>query len=114
MNAFRAFLALIFSTVVIYTMVVVSNHGLNLFPIFFGDIGELAWPGQFNMDFMGFLALSGFWLAWRNHFSAFGIGLGILGFFGGVPVLTAYLLYTSFAVDGDVKVLLLGPERVSQ
>ena len=28
------------------------------------------------------------WLAWRNHFSPFGLALGVLGFFGGAPVLT--------------------------
>jgi hypothetical protein len=37
--------------------------------------------------------------------------LGVLGFFGGAPVLTAYLLAASFSSNGDVKVLLLGPVR---
>jgi hypothetical protein len=111
MVAFRLLLAAIFATVVVYTAVVIANHGMNLLPIFFGDIARMEWPGQFNLDFLGFLALSAFWLSWRHHFSAGGLVLGLLGLFGGVPVLTAYLLTASIAANGDVKVLLLGPTR---
>lgn len=113
MNAFRVLLMTIFSVIVVYTSVVVSHHGLNLFPVFFGDIAAMGWPGQFNLDFLGFLTLSACWLAWRHQFSAFGIALGILGFFGGAPVLTAYLMIASFSCDGDPAVLLLGPSRAA-
>lgn len=111
MNAFRGLLVLLFSSVVIYTAIVVANHGLGLFPVFFGDIAKVAWPGQFNVDFMALLILSGLWLAWRHHFSATGIALGVLGFFGGAPVLTVYLFVASFRARGDVKILLLGEAR---
>jgi len=111
MVAFRLLLAAIFATVVVYTAVVVANHGMNLLPIFFGDIARMAWPGQFNLDFLGFLVLSAFWLSWRHQFSAGGLVLGLLGLFGGVPVLTAYLFAASIGASGDVKVLLLGPTR---
>ena len=111
MRGFRALLVTIFATIVLYTVVVVANHGMGLFPVFFGDIARMEWPGQFNLDFMGFLTLSGLWLAWRHHFSPAGLALGVLGFFGGAPVLTAYLLVTSFAVQGDVRALLLGSAR---
>lgn len=114
MAAFRVVLAVIFVTIVSYTSVVVANHGLDLFPVFFGDIAKMTWPGQFNLDFLGFLTLSGLWLAWRHDFSPFGLALGVLGFFGGAPVLTAYLFVASFAVDGDVSVLLLGASRVER
>lgn len=113
MTGFRVLLAVLFATVVVYTVVVVADHGMNLFPVFFGDIAKMAWPGQFNLDFMGFLVLSGTWLAWRHHFSPGGIALGILGFFGGVPVLTAYLLWASFAAEGDPARLLLGDRRAT-
>jgi len=69
MVAFRILLVVLFAGVCGYTVVVVSDHGLGLFPVFFGDIAKLGWPGQFNLDFLGFLVLSGFWLAWRHHFS---------------------------------------------
>jgi len=111
MLAFRGFVLAIFAAIVVYTAVVVSNHGLNLLPIFFGDIAKMEWPGQFNLDFLGFLLLSGFWLAWRNSFSASGIVLGVLGVFLGAPFLTAYLFLTSISTGGDVRLLLLGPER---
>ena len=91
MGAFRFLLAIIFLTIVAYTVVVIANHGMGLLPVFFGDMGRMAWPGQFNLDFMGFLVLSGLWLAWRNHFSPGGLALGALGLFGGAPLLTAYL-----------------------
>ena len=110
MSAFRILLASIFVCVVGYTVVVIANHGMGLFAVFFGDIAKMEWPGQFNVDFMGFLTLSGFWLAWRHHFSPLGLALGVLGFFGGVPVLTAYLFFASLKAN-DVKELLLGGAR---
>ena len=113
MAGFRVLLAAIFATIAVYTSVVVAHHGLGLFPVFFGDIAKMAWPGQFNLDFAGFLALSALWLAWRHHFAPIGLALGVLGFFGGAPVLTAYLFVMSFAVDGDVKRLLLGDTRAN-
>ncbi len=111
MIAFRVLLGAIFATVVVYTSVVIANHGMGLFPVFFDDIAKMEWPGQFNMDFSGFLLLSAFWLAWRHHFSPFGLALGLVGLFGGVPVLTTYLLVASFTVNGDASALLLGPSR---
>ena len=111
MNAFRVLLAAILVTIVAYTIPVIANHGMGLIPIFFGDMLKMGWPGQFNLDFLGFLVLSGFWLAWRHQFTPAGLALGVLGLFGGAPVLTAYLLIASYRVDGDVGALLLGPDR---
>ena len=91
----------------------VAGHGINLFPAFFGDIAAMDWPGQFNVDFMSFLVLSALWLMWRHEFSAAGIGLGILGFFGGGLFLSAYLLITSIHVKGDMRALLLGKRRAA-
>jgi hypothetical protein len=73
----------------------------------------MGWPGQFNLGFMGLLARSGFWLAWRHHFSPPGLALGVLGFVGGAPVVTAYLPVTSFAVDGNLNALLRGKVRAN-
>jgi hypothetical protein len=114
MSQFRALLVLIFVVVAAYTLVVVSNHGLGLFSVFFGDIAEMDWPGQFNLDFLGFLTLSACWLAWRNDFTPAGLALGVLGFFLGVPFLTGYLLFASLSADGDPRVLLLGPRRAAR
>jgi hypothetical protein len=57
---------------------------------------------------MGFLGLSAIWTMWRNEYTAQGIGLGVLAFFGGMMFLSIYLLYLSYSCDGDVKQMMLG------
>jgi hypothetical protein len=113
MGAFRILLVLIFVVIVGYTLVVVAEHGMNLFAVFFGDIAKLAWPGQFNVDFSCFLVLSALWVSWRNHFSPAGLGLAVVAFFGGAVFLSAYLLIVSFSVKGDIAELMLGQQRVA-
>ena len=111
MVMFRTLLVVLFTSVVAYTVPVVAEHGINLFPTFFGDIAATGWPGQFNVDFLAMLTLSGLWLAWRHRFSPAGLALGVLGFFGGAPVLTAYLLYAHVSANGDIREALVGKER---
>ena len=65
MAQLRFVLVTVLLVIVGYTFPVVANHGLGLLPIFFGDIAKMEWPGQFNLDFLGFLTLSGLWIAWR-------------------------------------------------
>ena len=112
MGGFRVYLAIVIVSLGTYTMIVGLNHGWNLLPIFFSDIAEMTWPGQFNFDFMTFLALSGLWLAWRHKFSVGGLTLGLLAFFGGMMVLAPYLFFASLRAKGDVGVLFLGKARV--
>ena len=112
MNAFRALLIVLLLTVVVYTLPVVAEHGLlSLLPTFFGDMTKMGWPGQFNLDFLGFLTLSAVWTAWRNHFSGNGLLLAVIAFFGGIPFLTTYLLILSVQSGGNVAVMLLGGTR---
>jgi hypothetical protein len=59
------------------------------------------------------LLLSGFWLAWRHHFSPAGLALGILGFLGGAPLLSVYLFIISLQSNGNVKEMLLGKVRAA-
>ena len=91
----------------VYTAIVIANHGIDLLPVFFGDMARMAWPGQFNLDFLGFLMLSALWTAWRNHFSAQGLLLAVLAFFGGMMFLSIYLLILSFSAR-SIPELLLG------
>ncbi len=114
MRSFRAFLAVIFLAVAGYTGVVATAHGLNLLPVFFGDIARLGWPGQFNLDFTCLLLLSGLWVGWRHHFRPAGLVLGGLAIVGGSLFLSAYLSVVLGRVRGDVPTLLLGPERVER
>ena len=114
MIAFRTFLMAIFLVIAGYTFVVVSNHGMNLLPVFFGNMARMQWPGQFNLDFMCMLLLSGLWVSWRHQFSVAGVVLGLVAVFGGALFLSAYLLVASFRAKGDIRALLLGEARVSR
>jgi hypothetical protein len=70
MTAFRAALVLPWLAVAGYTRVVVARHGIDLVSVFISAIGAVDWPGQFDLDFLGLLLLSGLWVAWRHDFSA--------------------------------------------
>ena len=111
MVLFRTFLIIIFLTLISYTGLVISKFGINLFPIFFGDILKFEWPGQFNLDFTFMLSLSCLWVLWRHRFSGIGIVLGIGAMFGGSLFLSIYLLIESIRVNGNIKALLLGDTR---
>ena len=111
MNSFRLFLAAFLAVLVIYTLVVIANYGAILFAVFFGDMARLNWAGQFNLDFSGFLLLSGIWTAWRNNFTPAAFALSVLAIVGGMLFLCIYLLYLSYAEQGDIKRMLLGRQR---
>jgi hypothetical protein len=111
MALFRLYLMIVLAVLAGYTLAVGLEHGWNLLPIFFSSIARINWPGQFNMDFLAFLSLSGLWVAWRHRFTAGAIGLGIIAVFGGMVFLAPYLLWASAQARGDVRVLLLGSRR---
>jgi hypothetical protein len=113
MITFRTLLVAVFLVIAGYTLVVIANHGLNLLPVFFGDMTKMQWPGQFNLDFMCMLLLAGLWVGWRHQFSVAGVVLGLVAVLGGALFLSAYLLVESFRTKGDMRRLLLGPARVS-
>lgn len=114
MIAFRIFLVAVFLILGGYTAVVAADHGVNLLPIFFGDMAKMEWPGQFNLDFMFMLLLSGLWVSWRHRFSVGGLVLGLLAVLGGSLFLSVYLLVESIRTRGDHRVLLLGPARAAK
>lgn len=103
----RIFLVIHLAVLTGYTLIVIQNHGMNLLPVFFGDMAAMAWPGQFNLDFLGFLVLSALWTAWRNGFSALGLVLAVIAFFGGMAFLSVYLLILSLGTD-SIRDILLG------
>jgi hypothetical protein len=108
MTAFRALLLVMLIVLTGYTAVVIASHGWNLLPVFFGDIAAVAWPGQFNLDFLFMLTLSAVWVAWRHRFSMAGLALAALALFGGALFLTIYLLVVSRQAGGDAQRILLG------
>ena len=111
MTPFRLFLWACLVVIVGYTSVTIANHGWNLLPIFFGDMAAMGWAGQFNLDFMFMLALSALWTAWRNGFSAGGLGLAVVAYFGGMPFLAIYHLFLLARTGGDMRRVLLGDAR---
>ena len=94
MNIFRLFLLIIALSVIGYTLPVIQSEGiLILLPTFFGEMNNLNWQGQFNLDFLTFLLMSAFWTAWRNKFTLRGNLLAIGAFFLGAPYLAIYLIW---------------------
>ncbi|WP_430413912.1 hypothetical protein [Parasphingorhabdus sp.] len=114
MFAFRVLMVVLFVAISGYTAVTIASHGWNLAPVFFGDMAAMAWPGQFNFDFMCFLILSALWVSWRHQFSAAGLLLGAIASVGGMLFLSAYLFIVSGQAKGDVRELLLGKARAAQ
>ncbi|ABC64100.1 hypothetical protein [Erythrobacter litoralis] len=108
MKGYSVLLVLLWLALAAYTAVTVANHGLGLLPIFFGDIATMAWPGQFNFDFLLFLVLSASWTAWRNRFRASGLLLAVIAFFGGAGFLFPYLTYLIWKHDGNAAAIMLG------
>ena len=113
MNKLRLILAAIFIAISVYTIITISEHGWSLFPVFFGDMAAMGWPGQFNFDFMCFLILSGLRVSWRHHCSVLGLILGLFAFLGGALFLSAYLFINSYKVNGNLNALLLGTQRAA-
>ena len=92
----------------VYTVVVIADHGFNFWPVAFADVGRMEWPGQFDVDFLVMLTLSGLWVSWRHRFTLLGVLLGVLAFLGGALFLTAYLTILSLQTKGDVRAMLIG------
>lgn len=114
MVAFRVFLLVMFVAIAAFTAITTVNHGIDVLPIFFGDMMQMTWPGQFNFDFSCFLIMSGLWVSWRHNFTIGGTLLGIVATFGGALFLSLYLLVQTFLHDGDSAALMLGSKRAKR
>ena len=111
MTAFRVLLIVFFALLLIYTSVVVMEYGLNFVPFALRDARAMEWPGQFDVDFLMMLTLSGLWVAWRHQFTATGLLLGLLAFLGGASFQCVYLFVVSLQAKGDMREVLLGKSR---
>ena len=107
---------LIISAVIIFTITyfVSTSYGINWPSVFFGDILNMNWRSQFNVDFLIHLFLLATWIAWREGFTAKGYLFGFLSIFLGGMFGFLYILYASVPANGDPKVLLLGEHRVCE
>ena len=113
MTMFRIMLIMLCGVLTVYTAIVIANHGIGLFSVFFGDIAVMAWPGQFNLDFSMLLLLMAIWVAWRHQFSLAGFALALIAGLFGAIFLTLYLFVLSIQTQGNVKAMLLGTSRAS-
>ena len=111
MKLFQFLLILLSLIMSIYTFQVISQYGINIIPLFFGEIQALNWQGQFNFDFACFLLIAGLWIAWRKNFSAKGIFLGIITTILGILFFAPYILLETIRLKGNTVDLLLGEQR---
>ena len=114
MNIFRLLLVAIIAVVCVYTSITIANQGIDLYTVFFGDMADMTWRGQFNLDFLCFLMMSAIWVAWRHAFTATGVVLGFAAFNLGAPFLAGYLLVQSYRTNGNVAAMLLGEARAAR
>ncbi len=108
MRFFQGFVAVMLLAMVAYTIAAVSAQGWNLIAVFLGDLAAFGWRGQFNLDFMCYLLLSGLWIVWRHNFSSAGYALGVSASVLGMLFFAPYLLVLTARADGDLKAVLLG------
>lgn len=103
----RLLCIVIFASLSVYTAPVLMAEA-NLFPAFFSAISGGGWQGQFNLDFMFMLTLSGLYIGWRHRGTPAGLALAVVAFLGGAMFLSVYLFVQSFRCEGDVRKLLVG------
>ncbi|WP_296677376.1 hypothetical protein [Novosphingobium sp.] len=108
MTAFRLYLIIAWSVLITFTAFVIGRDGLNLLPVFFGDIARGHWAGQFNADFLSMLALCALWTGWRSGWSVAGWVLAVAALLFGGTFLMAYLLILLHREKGALRAVLLG------
>lgn len=91
-----------------YTFFAFQTEGADLFSVFTHNLLSLNWSGQFNLDFLCYLMLSGFWIMWRNKFTDKSILLGLVAMVLGIVLFAPYLLWLTKKENGDIKRLLIG------
>ena len=108
MLVLRLYLSVCFITIGAYLFTVGGKLGWDFGPVFFGDITSITWPGQFNLDFLSYLVLTGMWVAWRHAFRVPGLLLAVVVSLGGMLFFAPYLITLSFLTKGDLRRLLVG------
>jgi hypothetical protein len=92
----------------LYTFFAFEAEGANLFGVFIANIQSLTWSGQFNLDFLCYLTLSGLWIMWREKFNEKSIVTGIAAMILGIVFFAPYILWQLNKEKGDLKRLLIG------
>jgi dolichyl-phosphate-mannose--protein O-mannosyl transferase len=107
-NLLKSLLIVQSAAVLIYTFFAFKNEGANLIGVFLANIQSLSWNGQFNLDFLCYLVLSGLWIMWRNKFSSKSIFVGFIAMILGIIFFAPYILWLLHKENGDLKQVLVG------
>lgn len=108
MTTFRLAMAASWVLIMGLTIYIVSVHGFNWPAVFFGDLLNVDWRTQFNIDFLFHLLILFSWVYWREASKLKGLIYGFLSVIMGGMFGFAYLLYASYTAKGNVKAILLG------
>lgn len=111
-NFFRALLVAQVVAVGTYTVLVFEKEGADLWSVFLNNIASLNWSGQFNLDFLCYLLLSGSWIMWRNQFEKGSTLFAIAAMILGIVVFAPYLLWLFYKEKGDLKRVLIGNRSI--
>lgn len=107
-NLFKTLLVVQTIGLLSYTFIAFQTEGATLFSVFLTNIKSLTWTGQFNLDFLSYLTLSGLWIMWRNKFSMKSILIGLLAMILGIVFFAPYLLWLLYKEKGEFKHVLIG------
>lgn len=107
-NLFKTLLIVQTIGLLAYTFIAFKTEGADLFSVFANNILMLNWSGQFNLDFLCYLTLSGFWIMWRNKFTQKSILLGVIAMILGIVLFAPYLLWLINKENGDIKRVVIG------
>ena len=107
---------LIVCTVLIFAITLLATRELggNWPAVFFGDLLNLDWRSQFNFDFLVHLFLLATWIAWREGFTIKGYFFAFLSIFMGGMFGFPYLLFATYAANGDPGRILLGVDATGK
>jgi hypothetical protein len=107
-NLFKTLLIIQTIGLLVYTFVAFNNEGADLFGVFINNVKAFTWSGQFNLDFLSYLTLSGLWIMWRNNFTYNAILFGIIAMVLGIVVFAPYLLWLTNKENGDLTRVFIG------
>jgi hypothetical protein len=107
-NLFKTLLMVQTIGLLTYTLFAFQKEGADLWSVFTNNVLSLNWSGQFNLDFICYLTLSGFWIMWRNKFTNKSIVLGLVAMVLGIVLFAPYVLWLTNKENGNIKRVLIG------
>lgn len=105
---FAAILLIQTLIMLVYTLYVFQTEGADLLSVFVRQVKSLTWAGQFNLDFLCYLTLSGLWIMWRDKFSFRSVLFGLVAMVLGILFFAPYVMWLLLGEKGDIKRLLTG------